>query len=263
MLFPIGTKNLRVSFSRGVALISVLCLIAFLTAIATAVATRAVTQHRATSRLAQAIELETLADSAIRIVLLRYVSPLPRAPRWPIGAPQALALVGTVVEVRLERESSRLDLNFSTEEQLLATLAAQDWKMGDADSMAARIADWRDADDVARPGGAERHDYERAGVGYGPRNGPFESIAEVRQVLGAGTMSQELLEKLTVYSHLKQSVAATPEVSSDQAPSLVGEVVRARACANRQGFTRCRKAIVRITGRPDAPLQVFLWETQS
>src|SRR5690606_16295867 len=44
---------------------------------------------------------------------------------------------------------------------------------------------WRDADDLLQPmGGAEAPQYGQAGLPYGAKNAPFETVAEVEQVLG-------------------------------------------------------------------------------
>src|SRR3546814_5898664 len=53
-----------------------------------------------------------------------------------------------------------------------------------ADRVAAAITDWRDADDLRRPQGAEWQDYAAAGSRYRPRNGPFVALGELRAVAG-------------------------------------------------------------------------------
>ncbi|HEX6807361.1 MAG TPA: hypothetical protein VF118_05195 [Gemmatimonadaceae bacterium] len=52
-----------------------------------------------------------------------------------------------------------------------------------ADSLADAILDWRDADDVPRPSGAERNWYVAQGRGA-PRNAPFADVRELRRVRG-------------------------------------------------------------------------------
>src|SRR3546814_16801372 len=53
-----------------------------------------------------------------------------------------------------------------------------------ADRVAAAITDWRDADDLRRPQGAEWQDHAAAGSRYRPRNGPFVALGELRAVAG-------------------------------------------------------------------------------
>jgi type II secretory pathway component PulK len=52
------------------------------------------------------------------------------------------------------------------------------------DGLAQAIIDWRDEDDFPRLHGAERDDYMKAGARELPRNGPFESVNELRFVRG-------------------------------------------------------------------------------
>jgi general secretion pathway protein K len=63
-----------------------------------------------------------------------------------------------------------------------------------AHALAAAIVDFRDVDDMASgPDGAESDSYQAAGLGHGPKNAPFEAVAELDQVLG---MTPALLSRL-------------------------------------------------------------------
>jgi hypothetical protein len=118
-------------------------------------------------------------------------------------------------------------------------------------------------------------------------------VDELRQVLGAEHINDELFDSLTVFTHLTgclQSAAATPAVKraltwADERqlgghhwlqeaaggaragsaispyPTLIGDVVRLRACMRLQDGSadRCRVAVVRVTGSERNPLQVFEW----
>ena len=67
------------------------------------------------------------------------------------------------------------------------------------------ILDWRDVDDLRRLNGAEASDYRDAGLDYGPRNGPFRHLHEVRQVLGVdAALFDRLLPNLTLWSNAAQ-----------------------------------------------------------
>ena len=46
------------------------------------------------------------------------------------------------------------------------------------------IGDWKDADDLRRPNGAEAADYQAAGSPYLPANALFETVPELQRVLG-------------------------------------------------------------------------------
>lgn len=89
------------------------------------------------------------------------------------------------VQVRIVPLTGLVDLNAAAE-PLLADLIAVAGKLdrGRATSLAQRIMDWRDADDQARPDGAEDAAYAAAGSPFRTRGGPFESPEDLLQVLG-------------------------------------------------------------------------------
>lgn len=101
-------------------------------------------------------------------------------------------------DVRVARaEDGRFDINMATEAEWVSFLEAQGLKNEEATKLAARIADWRDADDLARPNGAERRDYRDAKSAIANRD--FRSADEVRAVLGwPRALSDCLGEKFSV-----------------------------------------------------------------
>jgi len=111
-------------------------------------------------------------------------------------------------------------------------------------------------------------------------------------VLGADDAKPEMLDALTVYSHLRTPVrnaanepvlralawadehhlGGHPWLANGESAaaggtlvepvSLVGEVLRLRACVEGTDVRLCRLAIGRPTGHFEKPFQVFLWQTQ-
>jgi general secretion pathway protein K len=270
----------------GIALITVLLLLALLTILATAVEALSVSHRRAVERFSEGAREDALADSALRLVLFEFAAQKSNAD-WT--APRQLELFNRTIEVTVERDAGRIDINTVDPKLLFAFFVAGGWNEEHAAAMVARIEDWKDADDIPRNGGAEMGDYTAAVRSYGPRNGPFESVDELRQVLGAEDFRPELLDSMTVFSHLpipQQSAAKAPVMNalswadkqhlgghswleSDGAsapaagpPSLVGEVLRVQACMSGDASRRCRLAVVRPTGHFEHPYQVFLWQTQ-
>jgi type II secretory pathway component PulK len=74
--------------------------------------------------------------------------------------------------VRVIDESSKLNVNTATKEQLLG-LPEMVEEIADA------IIDWRDSDDTPSGGGVESGYYEGLTYGYWARNGPFRTIREL------------------------------------------------------------------------------------
>ncbi len=89
------------------------------------------------------------------------------------------------VTLTVRDEAARIDLNKAPRELLAGILAQTGVSADQADVFAARIIDWRDADDKPSPnGGAERAAYRAAGRVDGPRNAPFLHVDELALVLG-------------------------------------------------------------------------------
>jgi len=74
-------------------------------------------------------------------------------------------------------EGSKLNLNTVTQEML-------EQLPGMTADLAAAIIDWRDTDDTVTLGGAETDTYQRNRPAYRCKNGPFESVDELRLVNG-------------------------------------------------------------------------------
>jgi general secretion pathway protein K len=98
----------------------------------------------------------------------------------------ALVQVGTTrVVVTVRDEAARIDLNRAPPALLAGIFRQVGVSADNATIYAARIVDWRDADDKVDPaGGAERGAYRAAGRIDGPRNGPFLHVAELVLVFG-------------------------------------------------------------------------------
>jgi general secretion pathway protein K len=79
--------------------------------------------------------------------------------------------------VRIIDESSKLNINTATKEQLLG-LPDMVEEIADA------IIDWRDSDDVPSGAGVESGYYESLTYGYMARNGPFRTLRELLLVKG-------------------------------------------------------------------------------
>jgi general secretion pathway protein K len=114
------------------------------------------------------------------------------------GATQTLRLERMTVAVALANERGRIDLNDSEPELLAGLFKALGVSDEMATTLAARIVDWRDADDDVEPGGAEASMYRAAGR-TGPRNGPFVHPFELISVLGVdGPLAIRCLPYVTV-----------------------------------------------------------------
>lgn len=87
-------------------------------------------------------------------------------------------------EVRVESESGKVDVNLVGEEVLFEILKKGGLTEEEAEGVRDAILDWRDKDDVPRPRGAERGEYERMTEPIVPRNGKILGIGELMYVKG-------------------------------------------------------------------------------
>ncbi len=277
------------SCSRGVALVTVTWLLALMTLLAGAALTIARTSSRLAANRVAVAQAELLADSAIRRALLSLLETDARQ-RWPVtGQPIAFHHRGDIISVRISDESGRIDINGAEAGLLSAAFAASGISEPQARSLAARMIDWRDADDEPLPLGAERTEYLARATGYGPRNAPFESVDEMWLVAG---MPRELRTRVaplfTVYtgqSAVNEAAASVavrgvlewaerhdwdgrqwlsgPVASSESGRSTAGRVFRINAAVAgvSELATLDREAVVRITGDLRRPMLVYSWST--
>src|SRR5262249_17910490 len=98
-----------------------------------------------------------------------------------------------------------------------ALIAAAGIDRAKAQSLAAAIADYRDADDLRRKDGGEAAEDRSAKLAWGPKNGPFEAIDELRQVLGmTSQINAQLVRNVTLYSVQDYSAAPSGRMATDQ-----------------------------------------------
>jgi general secretion pathway protein K len=187
---------------RGAALLLVLWLVALLTALVGAYALTArmeALQARVGSR---GVVAQEIARAGMEYALVRVADRNPETHWQPNGRPYAWRFDGQEVQVRIVDETGKVDLNQADVPLLSRLMQALGEPVDVSDALAAAIVDWRDADDLSQPvGGAEDGDYAAAGRDYGAKDAPFETIAEVEQVLG---MTPDLYARmapfLTLYS---------------------------------------------------------------
>jgi general secretion pathway protein K len=165
---------------RGSILLAVLFL-AGLLGIFAAVASSVMSAAADASRsFGEGIRADEAMRSTIDYIVARAGSSIQNA--------RGAAVVGvgrTAVTVTVRDETARIDLNRAPPELLAGIFVQVGVPAEDAKTFAARVVDWRDADDKpSQPNGAERGAYRAAGRIDGPRNGKFLHVAELALVLG-------------------------------------------------------------------------------
>jgi general secretion pathway protein K len=198
---------------------------------------------------------------------------------------------GVRLSIAIEDEAGKVDLNRATRRVLQQLFEALGEPAARAEALAAAIEDWRDDDEEpAGPLGAEAPAYRRARQALLPRDGHFQSVDEVRHVLG---MSAELFARaaphLTVHGQreapdpavvgplVQRAVGGTAARAAPAQPArparptrtrggepvagpplspLTGRAFRVQVEAAVAGGLRRRAAVVRLTGNPREPYWV-------
>ena len=164
----------------------------------------------------------------------------PVAPQMPTRGAFSFRLGRAGVTVAYQSEASRIDLNLAPKETLAGLFRTLGAQPEDADSYAERIIGWRKKGEVA---GEDREAtaYRVAGISYKPRQGPFQSTAELWLVLGIPpVLTERALPFLTVYSGQSDVDAenAAPEVVAslpNMTPERLGNVLQQRASPMQSG----------------------------
>lgn len=228
---------------RGVALVIVLWIITLLSLIsASFIRTMRTDIHIVTNSVARA-KAETIADAAIHRALYELYKPANILDRWiPDGTTRQWQHQDATVNLIMTDESGKIDINTASDALLRGLLKSQDVAEQQVLELSDAIADWRDADSAKRINGAEEADYAAAGLSYKPTNIPFQTIEELKLVLGmTPALYQKLAPLITIYSRLpginaqiatREVLRAIPNVTEEQIDAYLQ--LREAARANKQ-----------------------------
>ncbi len=211
------------------ALVAVLWVFILLSVIAAGFTSVTRTDARIAGNVIASAAVEAAADAAVHQASVALVAQQGRNGLWRTdGVARALEFDGVEIIVSIVDEGGKVDLN-AAEPALIADIFDSFGVNGG--DIAAAIEDWRDADDFAVVNGAEDGDYASRGYPYGAKDAPFDTVSELRLVMG---MTPDLYEQaaplLTVYSArrgIDPSVApravlvALPQFDADTADQII------------------------------------------
>jgi len=194
----------------GWALISVLWGLVIISLVADMMLSSARVSYRQAAYDVEEAQRQAAADAATVRAVLGLLDARPDH-RWRIdGVPQTWAFDGQEMRVAVEDEGGKIDMNASGDAAIrqLLTVAAG------AGDTADKILDWRDQKgDAHRLHGATAADYGAAGMDYFPRGGMFQSVDELKLVLGIDpAVFERIRPAVTVFSgRSKVNLATAPE----------------------------------------------------
>ena len=221
--------------ARGVAFVLVLWVIAMLSILLGSFSLIARTENLQARHLFDTTQARYAAEAGLNLAVyeLRKNDPLAR---WVgDGRPYTFAFGDAEIEVRITDDSGKIDINAADETMLTNLFSARGVELDKAQALAAAVLDWRDPDDMALPNGAELPEYKAAGLAYGPKNAPFDTVSELQQVLGMDYALYEQLESsLTIYSGRAAPNAGFASAETlaamypDASPEQLQELIRQR-----------------------------------
>jgi general secretion pathway protein K len=200
-----GLRDGRGRHQRGIALVLVLWLTVLLTVIAGSFAYGMRTEALAARNTVSLAKARALADGAVNRTIFELMRPRLTPDVWSAdGSVHAWDEEGARIAVSAVDESGKIDLNAASDPLLKGLLQTAGGLDSDtADKLVDVIGDWKDADDLRRPNGAEAPDYQAAGLLYKPANAPFEAVAELQRVLGmTPELYAKLADSLTVHTRI-------------------------------------------------------------
>lgn len=148
---------------------------------------------------------QTQAHYAAEAGLMRAIQALQSTDakqRWVgDGRMYRFAFEGATVHISIVDEQGKVDLNTAAPEVLQGLFHAAGLDSSAAGKLAAHVVDWRSF--ITEPSQLERDRaaYAAAGRDYGPRHGPFASLAELQLVLGmTPALYEKVLPDVTLWS---------------------------------------------------------------
>jgi general secretion pathway protein K len=176
--------------------------VVLLTGVITLFATAARTEGMQGRTLSRSTAARYAAEAGLEVAALHLQGADLRT-RWlPDGRAQRFVFEGHRLDVRVVDESAKVDLNAAPADVLSGLFVALQLDPDRARALAGAIMDWRDTDNLlSAEGGAEDGEYAQAGLPYGAKDRPFDTVSELRQVLGVDAAVFERAHPyLTVYT---------------------------------------------------------------
>jgi general secretion pathway protein K len=243
--------------------------------------------YRLAHNALDAAQGEAIAEAAINRAVLGLSDTRPER-RWRVdGVAQRFNFDGTELSVAVHDELGKIDINHADASSLIRLFqsAGLDWKA--ASELADKVLDWREEGDTRRLNGANARDYRDVGSKYRPRDGKFQSVDELKLVVG---MTEELFHRiepaLTVYSGRqridpkfapREALLALPNMDGIKVSRILSHrvaeengIVLSTVSLGGRAFSVTiefrgqqsitREAIIRLTEDPNGPYWLLNWK---
>ncbi|MDD2658998.1 MAG: type II secretion system protein GspK [Methylococcales bacterium] len=190
---------------KGLALVLVLWVLSLLTIMAGSFALNMRRESAIIAGVKTNAQAMAVAESGIAMAEMMLLGPDPNMVWRTDGGIYEIDSEDAKIRVRMLSESGKIDINKADEALLQSLMASAPVDTDLQTKLVSAILDWRDADDLVHVEGAEKDEYQEAGLSYQPRNKAFQSIEELQLVLGMNESVFKWIEPLvTIYSGQQQ-----------------------------------------------------------
>ena len=218
----------------GFVLVIVLWLIALLTIMAMGLAYTSRQSVRSMGGLVAGSQARYLAEGGVQLVLMNLLSRQAEDRLLGDGEIVIMDLPGGVVEIVVNDESGKIDINTASSELLARLFASFDLPQEEADALADAVVDYRDEDHLLGLNGAEDEQYFSAGLSWEAKDSAFTHVDELQQVYGMPLwLFNAVVSHVTIYSRSK---GINPQVAplsvllalSDEPPTILESYIEQR-----------------------------------
>lgn len=191
---------------KGLALVLVLWVLTLLTIMAGSFALSMRRESSIMFGMKTRVEAQAFAEAGIAVAELMMLEEDPLK-RWDAdGQIYEFSFDEAVIRVRILAENGKVDINRAELDLLLKLLRYAPIEVDMQTRVANAIIDWRDQDEDTREDGAEKKEYQAAGLRYAPRNQAFQSLEELQMVLGVDAVLYDWLEPFITIDSGQSSV---------------------------------------------------------
>ena len=190
---------------NGMALVLVLWVLSILIIMAGSFALSMRRESSIVSVIKNNAHAKAIAESGIALAETMLLNPDPNKVWRADGNIYEINTTDATIRIRLFSEAGKIDINKANQTVLQSLMTFAPIDTDQQSKLVNAILDWRDADELVHIDGAEKEEYQEAGLNYQPSNKPFESIEELQLVLGMDKSVLSWIEPLvTVYSRQPQ-----------------------------------------------------------
>lgn len=230
---------------RGIALLAAVWLVVAIGALSLEVSWLTRTRRLATLNALESEQARSAAIAGLAHARGRLTRALGAAGNDALADPWGAVLGGAsdtlgtaVYAFEVQDDGALLDVNRATEAMLARLFSACGADARDATAAAAHIADWRDADNVRRVGGAERDDYLAAGARMLPANAEVQRVSELDDLLNLPRAWSCVRPLLTVHGAGLVNPNTAPSEVLQALPGLTANAAQAIVAARHAGRVR-------------------------